>query len=101
MLPAGWAQVSVPHVEAAARTDDAREGHCDAMPCSAGSFLGTLAWASPQSGSLTCKLAGGPDSIPQWGLLLSQPLQKWLWPFPYMSLEGRTWALLPPESSKP
>lgn len=47
MLPAGWAQVSAPHVEAAARTDDAREGHGDAMPCSAGSFLGTLAWAQP------------------------------------------------------
>lgn len=41
MLPAGWAQVSAPHVEAAARTDGAREGHSDAMPCSAGSVLGT------------------------------------------------------------
>ena len=101
MLSAGWAQVSAPHVEAAARTDGAREGHSDAMPCSAGSVLGTLAWAQPGEWLPYLQAGWRSRQHPSAGQLLSQPLQKWLWPFPHMSLEGRTWALLPPESSKP
>ena len=88
MLPAGWAQVSVPHVEAAARTDGAREGHSDAMPCFAGSVLGTLAWAQPGEWLPYLQAGWRSRQHPSGGQLLSQPSKNGFGLFPTCPLRG-------------